>query len=355
MNKFEEAYEAAQKALKNALVGDLESHRSDLAALFAAGGPVATKKDSLRRLRERIELGAMAAKKGGAASQTAGEARYICESAGAKDAAGKGQRAATLKMLRHLYHGQSAGGAAIWVYSPPTAFDKWVHDKVSSDSDTSIIATLSLDIAEVYSTKQREVMVSAISEAKRIATNAGLKCETPNEDTTKLIRQYFTDTADADIADIAKTLSKGYAKIAAGLGASVLVISDEPGDRLGGGWKDWAFIYPSEKMKVIYLQNAWLQKANEATPSNSGPLHRCARTVIHEMSHKECRTEDVCYGPRGLLPHGSLTGAHALHNADSWAYFAVDVNGLLKGADAGNATKRNTGILKTPTETLTVA
>ena len=45
--------------------------------------------------------------------------------------------------------------------------------------------------------------------------------------------------------------------------------------------------------KVIYLQNAWLKKADEASPDNSGPLHHCARTVIHEMSHKECRTEDV--------------------------------------------------------------
>jgi hypothetical protein len=123
---------------------------------------------------------------------------------------------------------------------------------------------------------------------------------------------------------------------------------------VGGGWKDWAFIYPSEKMKVIYLQNAWLKKADEATPDNSSPLHRCSRTIIHEMSHKECRTEDVVYGPRGLKPHGDLTGAYALHNADSWAYFAIDVNELLKGGDASNATRNCTGIRSTPSKKLTV-
>jgi hypothetical protein len=178
--------------------------------------------------------------------------------------------------------------------------------------------------------------------------------ETPNERTTNLVKQYFTDGGNADIKDTLAALAKGYKKIAAGLGSSSLVISDEPGDRLGGGWKDWAFIYPSEKMKVIYLQNAWLKKADEASADNASPLHRCARTIIHEMSHKECRTEDVVYGPRGLKPHGALTGTYALHNADSWAYFAVDVNELLKGGDAANATKNCTGIRAAPAKTLTV-
>lgn len=355
MNKFEQAYEAAKTALKSPMAGDLESHRSDLAALLADGGPQAAKKESLTRLRSRIELGAVAAKKGGAASKTAGEATYICESAGAKDTAGKGKRAATLKMLRHMYHGQSAGGAAIWVYSPPVAFDKWVFDKVSTDNDADIIAKLTVDATEVYSKHHQKIMVSAISEAKRIASNAALKVETPNDTTKALVRQYFTDAADAEITDICKTLKKGYSKIAAGLGSSSLVISDEPGDRLGGGWKDWAFIYSTEAMKVIYLQNAWLKKADEATPDNSGPLHRCARTVIHEMSHKECRTEDVCYAWEGLKPDGALTGAYALHNADSWAYFAIDVNGLLTGPDASNATMKNVNTRCTPSKTLTVS
>jgi hypothetical protein len=354
VNKFQEAYAAAQTALRTPLSGDLESHRSELAALIADGGPVSSKKESLTRLRARIELGAVM-NKASAGSKTAGEARYITDSAGAKDSSGKAKRAAALKMLRHFYHGQSSGGAAIWVYSPPVAYDKWVFDKIAVDTDVDIMSKLNVDLTEVYSKTQRAVMVSAISEARRIASNAALKVETPNATTTALVQQYFTDAGSGDVTEICKTLKAGYSKIAAGLGSSSVVISDEPGDRLGGGWKDWAFIYPSEDMKVIYLQGAWLKKADEATPDNSSPLHRCARTVIHEMSHKECRTEDICYGPKGLKPNGALTGAYALHNADSWAYFAVDVNGLLTGPDASNATKANTAILKTPSKTLTVA
>ncbi|WP_209426919.1 M35 family metallo-endopeptidase, partial [Pararhodobacter sp. SW119] len=238
--------------------------------------------------------------------------------------------------------------------SPPVAFDKWIFDKLAQDDDGHIATNLGVEPTEVYSPAQRKVMIEAISEARRICTNAALKVESPDDAAKALLRQYFTDATNTDLTDICVTLAKGYKKIAAGLGSSSLIISDEPGDRLGGGWNDWAFIYPSEDMKVIYLQNAWLKKADEATPDNSSPLHRCARTIIHEMSHKECRTEDICYGPKGLKPNGALTGAHALHNADSWAYFAVAVNGLLTGPDAANATKKNVAIRNTPSRQLTL-
>ncbi|GAA5167602.1 hypothetical protein GCM10025770_26530 [Viridibacterium curvum] len=124
-------------------------------------------------------------------------------------------------------------------------------------------------------------------------------------------------------------LATGYMKIAAACNDSSVVISDEPDDRNTGGWKDWAFIYTAESMSVIYLQGAWLAKAGEVAPSNQSPLYRCARTIIHELSHKQVSTEDIVYGPKGLKPEGStvLTPEYALHNADSWADFCGDVLG----------------------------
>jgi len=63
----------------------------------------------------------------------------------------------------------------------------------------------------------------------------------------------------------------------------------------------------------------------------------------------------VVYGPNGLKPEGStaLTPAYALHNADSWAYFAVDVVGYLTGPDKANGEKPATAILEVPVRTLT--
>ncbi|MFP7672040.1 M35 family metallo-endopeptidase [Marivita sp. S0852] len=346
MNKFEQAYKAAKDALKTPLIGDVEQLRSDMSALLVDGGPSDTKKEVLDKVRTEIS---QKAKKSSFVFGKVGEASVITNAAGAKDAHGKRKKAATLKMFRHLYHGSKIGGASIWVYSPPVAYDKWIFDMFSSDSDDDIKKTLKKRKDEVYSAHHRKIMVDAISEAKRVASNAVVKLDTKSEETVDLVNQYFTDSGSTyDTDDIIKTLTKGYKKIAAGLGSSSLVISDEPGDRLSGGWKDWAFIYTAEQMKVIYLQNAWLQKADEATADNSGPLHRCARTIIHEMSHKELSTEDVVYGPRGLKPNGTLTGAYALHNADSWAYFAIDVNGLLTGPGKQNAVKACTGIREVP-------
>lgn len=356
MDRFSDAYKTARKALEGPLEGTYERRRSDLKSLLKADAPSPTKKDALNKFREELIVDGEVAYVEGERSRNAGEAKVITDAAGKKDANGKAKRAATLKMLRHFYHGQSSGGAAIWIYAPPEAYDKWLFDAVTADDDRHIKKKLTTKPDEVYTDHHRKIMVDAISQARKIAGDAAVKLQEKKEKTVDLVKQYFTgntvETEDVDA--IITTLRKGYLKIAAGLGSSSLVISDEPGDRVGGGWKDWAFIYTSEAMKVIYLQGAWLKKADEASPSNMSPLYRCARTVLHEMSHKECRTEDIVYGPRGLKPASDLTGPYAVHNADSWAYFAVDLCGFLTGPDASNASKDCTGIRRTPERELNV-
>jgi len=96
------------------------------------------------------------------------------------------------------------------------------------------------------------------------------KMGTPDVAAKGVVKQYFGDstTTDIKLGEIMTTLSSGYQKIANACNSSKIIISDEPIDRNGGGWKDWAFIYNAESMKVIYLQNAWLTKADEITPSN---------------------------------------------------------------------------------------
>lgn len=345
MDRFSQAFSAARASLNTALAGDTEKLRSDLKSLVAPGGPDPAQKEVLTKLRTAL------------AGATPGqEAAAIVTASGPGNK--PGERAATLKMLRHFYHGQTAGAAAIWVYSPPKEYTKWIHDEVPADGVPQITSALSKNLTEVYSREDQAVMVQAIGVAHDIAINAALKIEGKSAETNALLKQYFSDetTTPEALTEAGKTLAKGYKKIAAGLASSSLVISDEPIDRNGGGWKDWAFIYPSEAMKVIYLQGAWVSKANEVTPSNMSPLYRCARTIIHEMSHKECNTDDVVYGPKGLKPEGSanLTGAYALMNADSWAYFAVDVCDFLTGPDATNATTKCRGIIGPPTSMLSV-
>lgn len=209
----------------------------------------------------------------------------------------------------------------------------------------------------MYSEPERGMMSDALQTARKVCLDAVVKLASPNTATVAVIRRYFGNAASTDIelATVAETLRAGYQKIAAACNASSVVISDEPGDRCGGGWKDWAFIYSAEAMSVIYLQGAWVSKAGEATPSNQAPLFRCGRTIVHELSHKQLRTEDVVYGPKGLMPEGSsdLTPAYALHNADSWAYFSMDVTANLTGPDAANGATACSAIRTVPSKTLT--
>ncbi|MEN9866855.1 MAG: hypothetical protein RL748_2445, partial [Pseudomonadota bacterium] len=251
----------------------------------------------------------------------------------------------------------STGGQAIWAYSPPAAYSKWIFDETKGATDQTLKTVLGKSSTEVYSTGQRAVMAAAIQEAGAVCQAVATKLGSPTAESIAMVRRYFGNASStpANLADIAKVLAAGYLKIGICCNSNSIVISDEPIDRTGGGWKDWAFIYQQESMNVIYLQGAWLAKADQVSPSNQSPLYRCVRTIIHELSHKRVSTEDVVYGPKGLMPEGStaLTPEYALHNADSWAYFAVDLLGYLTGPDKDNGTIPCKAILKAPTRTLT--
>lgn len=64
-----------------------------------------------------------------------------------------------------------------------------------------------------------------------------------------------------------------------------------------------------------------------------------ALTVVHELSHKLVKTEDIRYDYDGLKPGNGFKTEDALNNADSWAYFAGD----LVGAIPKNAIKKALG------------
>ena len=66
-------------------------------------------------------------------------------------------------------------------------------------------------------------------------------------------------------------------------------------------------------------------------------LWQCAKTIIHEMSHKILNTDDHGYGVNGIRPGVSFATADAIKNADSWGIFALDLAGYLPKATAKQA------------------
>lgn len=357
MKKFSQAYDAACSALQSGdLALEFEPLQKPLTRLVSGkAGPDVAEKAQTDALRQVL---ADAARKRLAEAGVAERAAARAIVAGAGTGRGLNRRAAALKMLSHLYHQQSAGSQHVWVYSPPKIYAKWIFDEVAGASATALEDVLAKDGTEVYSASQRSVMAAAVQEARAVAMAVTVKLGAASDNTRAVVRRYFgnASSTEEELVGTMLTLASGYQKIANACNEGNVVISDEPLDRSGGGWKDWAFIYSDEAMSVLYLQGAWLKKADEITPSNQSPLYRCVRTIIHELSHKQLSTEDIVYGPKGLKPEGSsaLTPDYALHNADSWAYFAVDVLGYLSGPDKANGNTPASAIRTTPTRTLTV-
>jgi hypothetical protein len=214
----------------------------------------------------------------------------------------------------------------VWVYAPPKAWKKWVFEEIKgSDSDTK--KRLQQE-TEVYSAKDRAVMADALQEAAAWCHKVQLALGT--KDGEALVRRWFLgkDGTDQQLTQAIDTLRDGFKKVDTVCRSGKLVFSDEPGDRHGGGWKDWAFVYGHEKMNVVYLQGAFLKSGN------SGNKTMCALTIIHELTHKVLKTQDHRYDYDGLKPGRDISFAKAINNADSWGYFAADVAGMLTKSDA---------------------
>lgn len=357
MDSFQEAYKAAQEIIKNESFGaPFEKLRVDkLKPLLAGNFPSTASADALKRLRDLILLEARTLNSGGKfiAPQRAA-AKMIIKAV--NNTTDKQKSAAVLKMLKHLYFVINSGAQSIWVYSPPKAYTQWIFDEVNGASDIILEDVLAVAEEEVYSQADKSVMANAIQQSKAVAMNVVNKLATPDDNTKDLVKQYFAGSGvnEVDLQNTISSLRSGFQKIANTLNSNEILISDEPSDRNSGGWSDWAFIYPDENMNVIYLQGAWLEQANQVTPSNLSPVYRCVRTIIHELSHKALGTDDVCYGWEGIKLGGGFTPNLALHNADTWAHFSLDVLGFLTGPDQNNVKTDNANIRTTVVKILSL-
>jgi len=112
MKQFSQAYLAARAALQvGRLAPPFGSQRPALLRLLASeNGPDVAESKCLQNFRHLLP---------GLVQNGAGAARAQAKVliAGAGDQKGLHERAATLKMLRHLHHEKSAGGQQIWVYA----------------------------------------------------------------------------------------------------------------------------------------------------------------------------------------------------------------------------------------------
>jgi hypothetical protein len=251
-------------------------------------------------------------------------------------------RAAALKMLAHLYQEMNRGGQDVWIYAPPKAYTTWIFDEIKGSADNMKTKLAAND--EVYSGADRTVMVSALDQARKWSLDAVTKLAAADAATKGVVKRWFADadTSDADLTNAMTTLKDGYKTIANLCSSSRLVFSDDPIDRVKVydkkknkvGWDDWAYVKTSEKMDVVYIQGAFLKAGA------TGKIWKCALTIVHELSHREVKTDDIMYDYQGLKPDkAKFPHKKALKNADSWGYFATDLAGCLAETDRNSTLK----------------
>ena len=201
---------------------------------------------------------------GGDAQKTAATVTAAAAKAGVGSIA---DRVAALKMLSHLYRASQRGAQDVWVYTPPRSYTRWVFDELAG-SEEQIGHRLDRH-DEVYSADDRQVMCVALAQAMKWCLDGASKLGSPTAATRSAVKDWFADqdTTEAQADATITMLKDGLKKIAGVCNATSLVFSDEPVDRnkvydattADTGWKDWAFVRPSEAMNVVYIQGAFVK------------------------------------------------------------------------------------------------
>jgi hypothetical protein len=243
-------------------------------------------------------------------------------------------RCAALKFFRHLYMEQARGAQSIWVYAPPKSYTKWVFAELEGVNGNTLEAKLGLT-DEVFSAADRQMLCHASQMALAWSVKAvALLGNPPPLVKTKLDFWFATDKTSAERKQaIAAILLAGFKRIAGVLNSNLLVFSDEPIDRLkpiddGVGFDAFAFVNPDiEQMQVIYAQGGML------AAGNGGRLWEAALTIVHELAHYKEAPDDHMTNKNVAPRGGQITPRKAIENADTWAHFAADINGMLPVGD----------------------
>ena len=245
----------------------------------------------------------------------------------------KAERAAMLKMIYHLYMIGSSGSQVFWAYAPPDCYSKWIFSEVKNiTTDAGLVAVLGRAGAEVYSATpaQRDARRGADGQVL-VPRRVGAQFESERGSarpwcatTFPLRPQPMGRSRPSPIASRAGFQSDGRER-------SITAPSSSPTnpriDR-AAGWNDFALAYIGEAMCVIYVQGGMLGKIDQ--------LQRGRRQIAH-ASGSHHRPRNLAQGSAdrrrdlwvagGLKPEGSanLTPEYAIWNADSWAYYCVDL------------------------------
>ncbi|WP_077731017.1 M35 family metallo-endopeptidase [Methylocaldum sp. 14B] len=326
MDVFTEVYDKSIELLKtSSLQKDWKDIESGLKKLLQSDGPSVDAAPVLDKLRKQLEEAA----KGKALSGRAQSQEIL--SACQTGSSGYQDRAACIKQFRHFYLVAKKGNQSIWVVDSPKHYGKWTYDLFAGRNEAQLKSDLN-HWREVFGEGNRKMMSEALQLARKWSSDVEVKLSGKSGDANDTIRRWFhTDGAKAGDLDASRgKLLDGFKKITAACNSGKVIFSDRPHKRADGSMKNtFASVNSLDVMPVIYIYELFLRTGKRTRLGNIPKLWLCALTVVHELSHKLVKTEDIRYDYDGLKPGNGFKTEDALNNADSWAYFAGDLVGAI--------------------------
>jgi hypothetical protein len=272
-------------------------------------------------------------------------------------------RAASLKLLRHVYLLSRAGGRKVWAVSLPKDFNDWPSDDLNARASTQIAARIMLrSHNEIFSRDDKKHLAQATQHAlawcQRVgivlgnaAAAAGGKPGAKGVAALNLVKRWFADpgTSVADLSTYIAKLQLGFKGIIAMLNRGHFVVTDwvplrtaTTADDLGFlNAEAFTFASNGEGMDVVYIERSFFV-SNPGNVVNG--IKNWTRIIVHELTHLVCGTEDVNIGQAryawyGIGPHAGYPGSAAIRNADNWAFFSADCGGALTDGERAMALK----------------
>jgi hypothetical protein len=280
------------------------------------------------------------------------EGKFLAAGAAVADGAGatgmpsapEVARSAALKMLRHTYYYARRGNHKMWIVSLPERFSQWPHNYLNCTTQ-QLVVRLGYESERFSATDQAH-----ISDATQRGLGWVHKAQIVLDDLgtglrgLRLLKRWFADeeTTDEQLRNFAKTkLKEGLKKIATKMSAGSLIVtdfvpirnsSDAADQRIAGAN---AFVW-ADTRDVVYVEKPFF--THSATSVFQKDERHWARIMVHEMSHREGKTEDNRYGWKGIKPKkGAFSSAAAMNNADSWALFVANAASAMSKTDISRA------------------
>jgi len=254
------------------------------------------------------------------------------------------QRCAALKLLRHTYFHAKRANHKMWIVSLPSTYSAW-PDRHLAGSVPQMCAKLG-ENTEQFSHEQRQHLSDATLHGLRWVLKAQCALDDLKDKSKglKLLKRWFADedSTDEQLRNFASaTLKDGLKKVASKMSAGTLILTDFVPIRHSADATDAkaaaanAFV-TADTRDVVYIEKGFFTK--DASSVFQKDARHWARIMVHELTHREAKTDDKRYGWAGIKPiKGTFSSATAMVNADSWALFVADAAGAMTKTDLSRA------------------